>query len=66
MTQEETFNPNNPAEFAQALKQLNEAEVAATKLEKLLDSLEGRMDEILKEAESVSGEPAEGENSENK
>ncbi|GME87382.1 unnamed protein product [[Candida] boidinii] len=51
MTQEE--QEMSPQEFADAFKKLNEAEQAAANMEKMLDSLEGKMEDILKKAEEI-------------
>ncbi|CUM57232.1 uncharacterized protein AC631_03885 [Debaryomyces fabryi] len=41
-------------DFALAYKQINEAEVQADSLEKMLDQLDAKMDSILKEAENIN------------
>lgn len=48
MTQE------NELDLALAYKQINEAEVQADSLEKMLDQLDAKMDSILKEAEGIN------------
>lgn len=41
-------------DFALAYKQINEAEVQADSLEKMLDQLDAKMDSILKEAKNIN------------
>lgn len=45
---------DNGLDLAQAYKQINEAEVQADSLEKMLDQLDAKMDSILKEAEGIN------------
>lgn len=45
---------DNELDLAQAYKQINEAEVQADSLEKMLDQLDAKMDSILKEAEGIN------------
>ncbi|OBA13627.1 uncharacterized protein OGAPODRAFT_10293 [Ogataea polymorpha] len=48
-------------EFAEAYKRLNEAEAAATHLEKLLDAIESRMDDLEKSGQSQTTDTAQRE-----
>lgn len=56
---------DNELDLAQAYKQINEAEVQADSLEKMLDQLDAKMDSILKEAEGINKINATNETNEN-
>ncbi|ODQ60571.1 hypothetical protein WICANDRAFT_15027, partial [Wickerhamomyces anomalus NRRL Y-366-8] len=54
MTQEKAMSD---AEFADTYKKLNEGEKTATKIEQMLDDIESKMDELIKEAENINADP---------
>lgn len=47
-------------DIAETYKQLNDAELHATKLEQMLDNLDAKMDSILQEAETIGNKPVDG------
>ncbi|KAH3680746.1 hypothetical protein WICMUC_000180 [Wickerhamomyces mucosus] len=47
-------NELSGSDFAEALAKLNEGEKHASQLEKMLDSIEAKMDAILKQAEEIN------------
>ncbi|VEU21126.1 DEKNAAC102029 [Brettanomyces naardenensis] len=55
MTQEKQSNEGSSS-FADTYKKLNEGEATATHLEKMLDNIESKIDEILKDSGSASKE----------